>query len=47
MNNLLRMAQGADGYWYAYIGSDPPNVTAAEVAHNLEYGTDGNTNNTR
>ena len=42
-NNLLRMAQGTDGYWYAYIGSDTE-VTAADVArNNLEYGTDGNT----
>ena len=37
-NNLLRMAQGTDGYWYAYIGSDTE-VSAADVArNNLDYG---------
>jgi hypothetical protein len=32
------MAQGTDGYWYAYIGSDTE-ITAADNAHNnLDYG---------
>jgi hypothetical protein len=42
-NHLLRMAQGADGFWYAYIGSDT-HVTAANTADNfLNFGTDGTT----
>ena len=41
-NNILRMAQGADGYWYAYIGDDT-DVTAADTAdNNLDFGCDGN-----
>ncbi|MDE0832266.1 MAG: hypothetical protein OSA03_03945, partial [Nitrosopumilus sp.] len=37
-NILLRMAQGSDGYWYAYIGSDTE-VTAADTAvNNLNFG---------
>ena len=39
-NQLLRMAQGSDGYWYAYIGSDTE-VSAADVAgNNLDFGLD-------
>ena len=42
-NQLLRMTQGADGFWYAYIGSDT-HVTAANTADNfLNFGTDGTT----
>jgi hypothetical protein len=41
-NQIVRMAQGADGYWYAYIGDDA-SVTAADVANNnLDFGCDGN-----
>jgi len=40
-NNLLRMAQGVDGYWYAYIGSDAEVRTIDGVAtNNLDYGTE-------
>jgi hypothetical protein len=40
-NHLVRMAQGADGYWYAYIGSDTE-VTAADTADNhLQFGFEG------
>ena len=39
-NQQLRMAQGVDGYWYAYIGSSTE-VAAADAAYNnLDYGTD-------
>ncbi|MGY8714480.1 MAG: hypothetical protein ACKVJ1_11375, partial [Verrucomicrobiia bacterium] len=39
-NQILRMAQGSDGYWYAYIGSDTE-VSAADVAgNNLDFGLD-------
>jgi len=41
-NQIVRMAQGTDGYWYAYIGDDTA-VTAADVAdNNLDFGCDGN-----
>jgi hypothetical protein len=41
-NQIVRMAQGADGYWYAYIGDDTA-VSAADVANNnLDFGCDGN-----
>ena len=39
-NNLLRMAQGSDGFWYAYFGSDTE-VSAADAAtNNLDFGLD-------
>jgi hypothetical protein len=39
--NLLRMAQGADGNWYAYFG-DKTAVAAADTAsNNLDFGIDG------
>jgi len=45
-NQQLRMAQGVDGYWYAYIGAYDNNAGAAidgatgfdAVFNNLEYG---------
>ena len=42
-NQLVRLAQGVDGYWYAYIGDDA-SVTAADQAdNNLDFGCeDGN-----
>jgi hypothetical protein len=48
-NNRLRMAQGVDGYWYAYIGnyasSGATGINGASgydtVANNLDYGDDG------
>ena len=40
-NQQLRMAQGSDGYWYAYLGSHTE-VTAADAASNqLNFGTAG------
>jgi len=40
--NLLRMAQGADGNWYGYFG-DSTTVAAADTAdNNLDFGVDGN-----
>jgi len=36
-NERLRMVQGADGYWYAYIGSTAAMATAAANA-NVNYG---------
>ena len=39
--NLLRMAQGVDGNWYAYFG-DSTAVAAADTAtNNLDFGVDG------
>jgi len=48
-NNQLRMAQGADGFWYAYIGSDAAISGAADATgatgadatdNNLDFGVD-------
>jgi hypothetical protein len=37
-NLLLRMAQGADGYWYAYIGSNTEVAAADSDDNNLDFG---------
>ena len=37
-NQKLRMAQGVDGYWYAYIGSDAEIVLADADDNNLDFG---------
>jgi len=40
-SNVIRMVQGADGYWYAYIGNNA-SVVAGDVAdNNLNFGTQG------
>jgi hypothetical protein len=42
-NNILRMAQGVDGFWYAYIASDAElsGATGADTSdNNLDYGID-------
>jgi hypothetical protein len=42
-NQLLRMAQGVDGYWYAYIADDTmlSGATGADTtANNLDFGLD-------
>ena len=48
-NHILRMAQGVDGYWYAYIGnyasSGATGINGASgydtADNNLDYGNDG------
>jgi hypothetical protein len=47
-NNTLRMAQGADGYWYAYIGAygyidDSGDDDYDSTSNNLDYGVTGTT----
>jgi len=49
-NNTLRMAQGVDGYWYAYIGAygfidDSGSDDYDSTANNLDYGFHNNVNN--
>ncbi len=46
-NNKLRLAQGVDGYWYAYIGAygyidDSGSDDFDSTANNLNYGDPGN-----
>jgi hypothetical protein len=45
-NQSLRLAQGADGYWYAYIGAygyidDSGSDDFDSTSNNLDYGDDG------
>ena len=46
-NNVLRLAQGVDGYWYAYIGAygyidDSGTDDFDSTDNNLDYGVDTN-----
>ena len=36
--HLLRMTQGADGYWYAYIGDKTKIIAADKADNNLDFG---------
>jgi hypothetical protein len=36
--HLLRMTQGADGYWYAYFGDKTTIMAADKADNNLDYG---------
>jgi len=39
--NLLRMAQGVDGNWYAYFGDSTAVAAADSASNNLDFGVDG------
>ncbi len=39
--NLLRMAQGSDGNWYAYFGDSTSVPSADSASNNLDFGVDG------
>ena len=49
-SNVIRMVQGADGFWYAYIGNNASVVAGDGTDNNLNFGTQasvgGVTNNT-
>jgi len=40
--NLLRMAQGGDGNWYAYFGDSTAVAAADSASNNLDFGVDAN-----